>query len=92
MLYHGSSLQGEYPELSVDYSKVQLSNGKLAPPAGIVAAAASPSGLQLSWNTAGYLGDPLPADMLLVNVYHPNRFSWCYKPANRSSSSNPHIN
>ena len=89
MLYQGSSLQGEYPELSVDYSKVQLSSGKLAPPAGIVAAAASHSGLQLSWNTAGYLGDPLPADMLMVNVYHPvSGFAACYENcASRSDGS-----
>lgn len=60
------ALQGEYPNISVDYSKVVLSYGDLEI-AQNLKMVKTDTGLQISWDTQ----DGLAHDMVMILVHHP---------------------
>jgi len=64
-----NAVVGEYPDLSIDFSKIKLSFGTLPVPEGFQAVAASANSLNLSWqNTAGSYGSG-DNDLLMLGLY-----------------------
>lgn len=64
------ALQGEYPNLSIDYTKIKLSSGTL-PLAKDLKITKTDEGLQVSWDgTHQWAGDQYD-DLVMVALYHP---------------------
>ncbi|SHF09433.1 DUF6266 family protein [Pedobacter caeni] len=59
------ALKGQYPNLSVDYSKVELSHGTLAGATDLKLEKRE-KGVQISWNTKGRYDD-----IVMILLYHP---------------------
>ena len=66
------ALQGEYPNISVDYSKVVLSYGEL-PGARDFSISKTETGLILNWNPESYAGGHDGDDILMIQLCHPLR-------------------
>lgn len=60
------ALKGEYPNISVDYSKVVLSYGKLEIAQNLKMEKTN-TGLQISWDTQG----GQPNDMVMILIHQP---------------------
>jgi hypothetical protein len=60
------ALKGEYPNISVDYSKVVLSYGDLENAENLKMEKTG-AGLQINWDTSAGKGD----DIVMIMVYHP---------------------
>ena len=65
-----NALKGEYPDISVDYEKVVLSEGPLMP-AYQAAATIVPEGLEVSWYVAEDLPWPDNTDQVMLLAYFP---------------------
>ena len=65
-----NALMGEYPDISVDYEKVVLSEGPLLP-ANEAAVAIVPEGLEYSWYVAENTPWPDNTDQVMVLAYFP---------------------
>ena len=66
------ALQGEYPNISVDYSKVVLSYGEL-PGARDFSISKTERGLILNWNPESYTNGHDGDDILMIQLCHPLR-------------------
>ena len=66
------ALQGEYPNISVDYSKVVLSYGEL-PGARDFSISKTETGLIVSWNPESYAGGHDGDDILMIQLCYPLR-------------------
>ncbi len=66
------ALQGEYPNISVNYSKVVLSYGEL-PGARDFSMSKTETGLILNWNPESYAGGHDGDDILMIQLYYPSR-------------------
>ncbi|NQX43255.1 hypothetical protein SAMN05421820_11616 [Pedobacter steynii] len=66
------ALQGEYPNISVDYSKVVLSYGTL-PGARDFSMSKTETELTLNWNPESYTGGHDGDDILMILLYYPSR-------------------
>jgi hypothetical protein len=64
------ALQGEYPNISVDYSKVVLSYGQL-PGARDFSISKTETGLILNWNPESYANGHDGDDILMIQLYYP---------------------
>ena len=64
------ALQGEYPNISVDYSKVVLSYGEL-PGARDFSISKTETGLIVSWNPESYTGGYDGDDILMIQLCFP---------------------
>jgi hypothetical protein len=64
------ALQGEYPNISVDYSKVVLSYGKL-PGARDFSISKTETGLIVNWNPESYANGHDGDDILMIQLYYP---------------------
>ena len=68
---YGVALQGEYPDISLDYSKVMLSKGSLTSLYGTSAVALGADSLKLSWNDNTGEGSAKSGDTVMALVYAP---------------------
>jgi hypothetical protein len=66
------ALQGEYPNISVDYSKVVLSYGEL-PGARDFSMSKTETGLILNWNPESYAHGHDGDDILMIQLCYPSR-------------------
>ena len=64
------ALKGEYPNISVDYSKVVLSYGEL-PGARDFSISKTETGLIVNWNPESYTGGYDGDDILMIQLYFP---------------------
>lgn len=64
------ALQGEYPNISVDYNKLLLSSGTL-PASNEISIVKTEKGVLLTWDNKNLLPGAWPDDLVMVVIYHP---------------------
>lgn len=63
------ALKGQYPDLSVDYSKVLLSQGVISPPAATTFVK-SGTGIEVSWDAYTDMNSCKKDDMVMIMLFH----------------------
>lgn len=68
--YH-NALIGDYPDVSIDFSKVMISKGGLRGVENAIAASTEAGKLELTWSDNSALGFANANDVAMIVVYHP---------------------
>lgn len=70
--YHFTNIvTGDFPKLLIDYSKVRLSRGLIAPPTDYTGNVTGNT-LTVTWNPDGIKYPALPNDEIIVSLYYPD--------------------
>ena len=81
-----NAIQGEYPNLSLDYSRVLLAEGSLLQ-ADDVQVKIVETGLEFSWHVAPNLQWPENTDQVMLLAIFPNKEKISYQPFGASRST-----
>jgi len=69
--HYKNAIMGEYPDVSMDYSKVMMSKGNLRGADNALASSSAATKLNLSWTDNTGLSSANADDVAIVVVYHP---------------------
>jgi hypothetical protein len=64
-----NAVKGEFPDLLIDFSKVQISRGTLSPVTAVSATSSDPASLVVSWANNAQAGNANDTDQLSVSLY-----------------------
>lgn len=83
-----TGMTGDYPEVEIDYTKVQISRGSLATPVGLDFSETGPGEVTVSWQPLTNSFNAFADDSVVVLVYNTDKaFFSVYEDAEREDGS-----
>jgi hypothetical protein len=81
-----NAVAGQFPDLSIDFSKVRISMGSLAPVSGVTVASESVASVSLTWLDNSQANNASETDQLIVSLYDAVTNEVVYVPGCASRS------